>query len=245
MRIVVWNCNMALHKKLDALARIAPDVVVLPEARETSRLPKRMALAATRTYEWIGGISYKGLGVMAFAPFELEPACPPERNLEWVLPLRVRGPVNLTLLAVWAMNHRASPQAKGPNRDRQVAGALETYAHLFDEGPVVVAGDLNDSSIWDKPNGTRPFATKVDLLRERGLVSAYHEVLGVRFGEESDPTIYWRDRKADGPRYHIDYCFLPESWIPHTSVTVGSFDEWIAPKYSDHVPLIVDVELPS
>jgi hypothetical protein len=31
MRIVVWNCNMALHKKLDALARIAPDIVVLPE----------------------------------------------------------------------------------------------------------------------------------------------------------------------------------------------------------------------
>ena len=24
MRIVVWNCNMALHKKLDAPARIAP-----------------------------------------------------------------------------------------------------------------------------------------------------------------------------------------------------------------------------
>ena len=70
---------------------------------------------------------------------------------------------------------------------------------LFDEGPVVVAGDLNDSAIWDKPNGARPFATKVDLLRQRGLVSAYHEVLDVRFGEESDPTIYWRDRKADGP----------------------------------------------
>src|ERR1039457_3815777 len=245
MRIVVWNCNMALHKKLDALARIAPDVIVLPEAGEPSRLPERMVLAATRTYEWIGGISYKGLGVMAFAPFELEPACPPDRNLEWVLPLRVRGPVDFILLAVWALNHRASPQAKGPNRDRQVTDALEAYAHLFNEGPVVVAGDLNVNAIWDKPNGTRPFATKVNLLRQRGLVSAYHEVLGVLFGEESDPTIYWRDRKTDGPRYYIDYCFLPESWIPHTSVSVGSFDEWIALKYSDHVPMIVDVELPS
>jgi hypothetical protein len=87
MRIVVWNCNMALHKKLDAPARIAPDVVVLPEAGEPSRLPERMVSAATRTYEWIGGISYKGFGVMAFAPFELEPACLPDRNLEWVLPL--------------------------------------------------------------------------------------------------------------------------------------------------------------
>ena len=57
-----------------------------------------------------------------------------------------------------------SVNAKGLNRDRQVAGALETYAHLFDEGPVVVAGDLNDSAIWDKPNGARPFAAKVQLL---------------------------------------------------------------------------------
>jgi exodeoxyribonuclease-3 len=245
MRIVVWNCYMALHKKLDALARIAPDVVVLPEAGESSMLPERTISSETRTYEWMGGIPYKGLGAMAFTPFKLEQACPPDRNLEWVLPLRVRGPVDFNLLAVWAMNHRASSQAAGPNRDHQVAGALEAYADLFDGGPVVLAGDLNDNAIWDKPNGARPFAKKVELLRQRGLVSAYHEVLGVEFGQEPDPTIYWRDRKVDGPRYHIDYCFLPESWIPYTSVTIGSFDEWIAPKYSDHVPLIIDVELPT
>jgi len=245
MRIVVWNCCMALHKKLDALARIAPDVVVLPEAGAPSKVFDRIDRAATMTYEWIGSLPNKGLGVMSFAPFVLEPACPPDRALEWVLPLRVRGPVAFNLLAMWAMNHRASSAAKGPNRDRQLAGALETYAHLFDEDPVVLAGDLNDNSMWDKPNGARPFASKVEQLRERGLVSAYHEVREETFGEESEPTIYWRDRKLDGPRYHIDYCFVPANWIPFTSVTVGSFDEWVAPKFSDHVPLIVDVQLPS
>ena len=236
---------MALHRKMDALSRLAPDIAVLPEAAEPSRVPMRLAATVHNSYQWIGGNPSKGLGTMAFAPFELDPASPPDRNLEWVLPLRVRGPIEFTLLAVWAMNHRASPLAIGPNRDLQIKGALETYACLFDGVPVVLAGDLNDNAHWDKANGVRPFATKVELLRQRGLVSAYHEVLGVAFGEESDPTIYWRDRKIDGPRYHIDYCFLPESWIPYTSVTVGNFDEWVAPKYSDHVPLIIDISLPS
>jgi endonuclease/exonuclease/phosphatase family protein len=245
VRIVVWNCCGALQKNLGVLARIEPDVVILPEAGEPSRVFDGTVRAETMTYEWIGILPNKGLGVMAFAPFELEPACPPDRALEWALPLRVRGPVEFDLLAMWAMNHRASREAKGPNRDRQLAGALETYGHLFDENPVVVAGDLNDSAIWDKPNGSRPFASKVELLRERGLVSAYHEVREEAFGSESEPTIYWRERKLDGPRFHIDYCFLPESWIPHTSVTVGTFDEWVAPKFSDHVPLIVDVRLPT
>lgn len=244
MRIVVWNCNMALHRKMDALARLAPDIAVLPEVAEPSKVPIRPAETVQHSYQWIGANPSKGLGTLVFAPFELEPACPPDRNLEWVLPLRVRGPVDFNLLAIWAMNHRASPLAMGPNRDFQIQGALETYADLFDEGRVVLAGDLNDNVTWDKPRGARPFATKVDLLRRRGLVSAYHEVLGVEFGQEPDPTIYWRDRKVDGPRYHIDFCFLPESWIPFTSVTVGNFDEWVAPKYSDHVPLIIDVKFP-
>lgn len=245
MRIVIWNCNMALHRKLDALARLAPDIAVLPEAGESSRIPEPLAFEATRTYEWIGNISYKGLGAMAFAPFEIELACQPDRSLEWVLPLSVRGPIEFTLLAVWALNHRASSKATGPNRESQVTGALETYGRFFDERPVVVAGDLNDSAIWDKKRGPGSFATKVELLKQRGLRSAYHEVLGVPFGEESVPTLYWRDRTADGPRYHIDYCFIPESWIPHTSVTVGGFEEWVAPKYSDHVPLTIDVDLPA
>jgi exodeoxyribonuclease-3 len=235
---------MALHKKLDALARIRPDVAILPEAGQPSKVFGRNESTMSRTYAWIGGLPTKGLGVMSFAPFELESPCPPDQGLQWVLPLRVRGPVEFNLIATWAMNHRATSEAKGPNRDRQLAGALESYAQLFDEGQVVVAGDLNDNATWDKPNGARPFASKVELLRQRGLVSAYHEVRDEPFGGESEHTIYWRDRKLDGPRYHIDYCFLPVSWIPYARVTVGSFEEWVAPKYSDHVPLIVDVELP-
>jgi hypothetical protein len=31
-RIVIWNCNMALHKKVDLLMKFIPDVAVIPES---------------------------------------------------------------------------------------------------------------------------------------------------------------------------------------------------------------------
>ena len=232
---------MALDKKMDALARLRPNIAVLPEVAKKIKGP----LATDRTYEWLGINPHKGLGVMAFSPFKVELACTPDRNLEWVLPLRIRGEVDFILLAAWAMNQRASGQASGPNRDRQVMGALQSYASLMNELPVVVAGDFNDNVIWDRPRSARSFAATLNDLQQRGLESAYHEFRGEKFGEESIPTIYWRDRKRDGPSYHIDYCFIPRIWMPYATVTVGSFDEWIAEKYSDHVPLIVDIELPT
>jgi len=85
---------------------------------------------------------------------------------------------------------------------------------------------------WRTLDSFRP--TNMDVERRPWTLWRDSQVLGVRFGEESDPTIYWRDRKADRPRYHIDYCFLPESWIPYTSVTVGSFDEWMGLIYLVH-----------
>ena len=42
--------------------------------------------------------------------------------------------------------------------------------------------------------------------------------------------------------YHIDYCFISEDQVNKLkSVEVGEFDEWI--KYSDHVPLMVDLDV--
>jgi endonuclease/exonuclease/phosphatase family metal-dependent hydrolase len=46
--------------------------------------------------------------------------------------------------------------------------------------------------------------------------------------------------KRDGGSYHIDYCFVPESWTKSISaVELGGFDDWV--HLSDHVPLIVEV----
>jgi len=74
-----------------------------------------------------------------------------------------------------------------------------------------------------------------------GLLSAYHAFHEIDSGKETEPTLYWRNRKKDGPKYHIDYCFVPKTWTGRLqNVAVGSFDTLI--KLSDHMPLIVDLE---
>ena len=55
-------------------------------------------------------------------------------------------------------------------------------------------------------------------------------------------THYWRDRRKDGQTYHLDYIFAPHRWATNArDVELGSFDEWIATKLSDNVPLTVDL----
>jgi hypothetical protein len=50
-------------------------------------------------------------------------------------------------------------------------------------------------------------------------------------------------RHVDRP-YFVDYCFLPRSWISGVEAfVVGSPERWL--DVSDHVPLLLDMVLPS
>jgi len=109
--------------------------------------------------------------------------------------------------------------------------------------PAIVAGDFNNHPTWDKPGRLNTHANTVEAMTGLGLISAYHAFHKVDSGKGKEPTLYWRNRTKEDPRYHIDYCFVPKSWTGLLrQVTVGSFDPWI--KLSDHMPLIVDLESP-
>jgi exodeoxyribonuclease-3 len=146
-------------------------------------------------------------------------------------------------LAVWAQNASAGGIRKhqlGPLRR-----GLTRYKSFLGERPAVIAGDLNSNTIWDKPGWRINHSTKVRILEESfGLVSAYHAIRSEAHGQESEPTLYWRDRTKDGPTYHIDYVFLPAAWIGKVShLSVGAFETWCGAGLSDHVPVVVDVEV--
>ena len=82
----------------------------------------------------------------------------------------------------------------------------------------------------------------VDALEGLGLVSACHTVRDELHGRETIPTLYWMGRTKDGPTYHIDYVFLPRLWLGGLrAVEIGSFEAWGG--LSDHVPVVVDVEI--
>jgi len=245
LRIVVWNANMALHRKLDALQALAPDIAVIPECAKPEVLSKRTGAGGVPEMVWVGANPNKGLGVFAFHPYSISLSSTYDRRLEWIAPVSVQGPTPFFLLAAWCMNHRC--RAHSPEfPTRQVEPAIQGHAATIASVPTVLAGDLNNNVTWDRPNKPHSFASLVDLARQLGLESAYHEIKGVAFGSEPDATLYWRDRTEHGLRYHIDFCFLPRAWLPFvTSVSVGDFASWVAPGLSDHVPLVTDLQIPA
>jgi exodeoxyribonuclease-3 len=241
MRIVAWNCNMALDRKIEALLALEPDVAIVSECAEPDRFRARMGPGWTRSDPvWIGRNPNKGLAVFAFNGYTAALAERYDPRLRYIAPVRIVGPAACNLLAVWAQN-----LSGGITRKRQTGPllrSLRAYRDFLLEGPAIVAGDLNSNTIWDKPGWRNNHATKVASLRELGMISAYHHVRGEPHGAESEPTLYWRDRTKHGPTYHIDYVFLPNDWCARIrDLRVGSFEDWCGSGLSDHVPVVVDV----
>jgi len=243
MRLVAWNCNMALHRKLAPLLALRPDVAVISECASPARLKEKLPPEALdRDPVWIGTNRDKGLAVLAFNGYRAALVDDLyRRSLRFIAPVRIDGPVAFNLLAVWAQNF-----SDGIRRKRQPGplrlALTRDYGEFLADGPAMVAGDFNNNVYWDRPGYLINHDHTVALLDRYGLASAYHHARGEAQGAETEPTHYWRDRKKDGPTYHIDYVFLPNAWTEKVDeMTVGNFEDWCGSGLSDHVPLIVDV----
>jgi exodeoxyribonuclease-3 len=241
MRLVAWNCNMAFHRKREALLALAPDIAVLSECAAPERLAAQGALDGfAAAPAWIGCNPAKGLAVFACNGYSARLAAAHRPGLQWIAPVRVDGPVSFHLLAVWAQNFSAGVIRKhqvGPLRR-----GLARYRDFLAERPSLVAGDFNHNVIWDRPGWRNNHAGAVARLEALGLVSAYHARTGEAPGAESVPTLYWRDRTKDGPTYHIDYLFLPRAWLDRVRrFEIGGYEDWCGNGLSDHAPLVLDL----
>ena len=233
---------MALDRKVEGLLALKPDIAVISECAEPARLRARGAGWIESEPVWIGRNPHKGLAVFAFNGHAVRICEQYHHALRYVAPVHVEGANSFNLLAVWAQN--ASDGVMRKHQLGPLRRALSRYKAFLTAGTSVLAGDLNSNTIWDKPGWRINHSTKVRLLDERfGLVSAWHAVRGEKHGEESVPTLYWRDRTKDGPTYHIDYVFLPSRLIERTRIEIGTFEAWCGSRLSDHAPVVVDVEL--
>ncbi len=219
---------MAYRKKAKLISGYRPDIVVVPECESLGE--------TTGKHLWFGDNPKKGLGIFSYSDFELELHEAYNPAFKYVIPVKVKGPFEFNLYAVWAMN---DPLDLRKRYIGQVYSALDYYKTLLNY-PTVIMGDFNWNAIWDKSPSYPLYGNlgnTVDLLNLRGIRSAYHEFYQECFGKETKPTFFMHHNQ--NKPYHIDYCFAsPDFNI--SNVEIGNFADWI--KKSDHVPFIVSFE---
>ena len=228
MRLVTWNCCRGpAASKIPLLTGISASVSVITECPRPTDHDSIL---------WFGNNPRQGIVVAASEPYRISPAerrdAPP-----YAFPVRVIGPRSFLLLAIWSQRNADFRYV------RAIIRAVEIYRDLIISQPTVIAGDFNSNTIWDykRPPGQN-HSSLVQQLASLGLVSAYHHFFGEAQGAESRPTLYLH-RHPRKP-YHIDYCFIPQGWAKMLrSVEVGTDEPWA--KYSDHRPLIVDLDMPA
>jgi len=227
MRLVTWNCNLSLGRKLDLLLQLEPDIAVVQECEEALVVPTGYL------FRWRGNNPKKGLGVLVKRQ---EVVVSPLLQDEWTYFLPLTFPESgIRLLATWAYNHRAT--RFGPGRIGCPLEVLASMSEWLGEGHALVVGDFNNSVVWDKPNGPRNFGAVDAKLCALGFRSAYHSHTSEVLGSETRST-YFHTKNLAKP-FHIDYCFVHSS-LNIESVTVPEFAQWRA--VSDHVPIIVELD---
>ena len=231
MRILVWNINMAAHKKIALLRQLEPDIAILPECAAPDVIVAKCPEFTFTDAQWQERSRHKGLGVFSFGNVRLTRSPAFDPRFAVFLPLRVTGPTRFHLLAVWALNFQ-------PTSGLTMPDALRFYCRFLSRRDAVVAGDFNNSVFWDRPGKPTNFEGIANSLAKLGLTSAYHAVTKESFAQERQPTLWFLKRPHQG--YHIDYCFVPRSWLSSTAtVWIGQHGEWLV--HSDHAPLLVTI----
>lgn len=231
LRLLVWNCSGRLHDKLSDLTDLAPDVAVLAECACPEVFLRRVPPASLRARNllWDGTHPSRGLAVATFGSWRARLSPMYRARAASTLPVRLEGPAELDLVAVWArppkpdIGHRSGPEALRSALSRLLP-SLGT--------PAILAGDFNRTL-------ARETGLRADLAAA-GFVSAYHHVRGVRPGEEAEATFYRLRRYPS--RHHLDHVLVDRGTADRLhAVEIRSGAKWRA--WSDHAPMVVEMNL--
>lgn len=224
---------MAFRKKADYILSYKPDILIVPECEHPDKLKFESDTPKPNEILWYGENKNKGLGIFSYSDFKIKLLKTYNPELKFIIPIGVTGgEYHFTLYAIWANN---TADSDGQYIE-QVWKAIHHYKNHLKNKSVMLIGDFNSNTIWDKKHRSGNHSNVVNFLEGMRIYSTYHLHNKKIQGKELHPTLYMY-RHLDRP-YHIDYCFVSEDLTKQIkSVEIGEFQSWV--KYSDHVPLIV------
>lgn len=227
---------MKFRKKAEFILAEQPDLLIVPECENQERLVFGLSAKQPTDLFWYGKNYHKGIGVFSYSNFKIKLLDVHNPDFKYVLPLLVyNDKITLTVFAIWAQK----PQFHS-SYVFQIWDAVHFYSNLLDGDNIILAGDFNSNTIWDKPRRAVNHTELVNFLKTKNILSTYHYFHHQLHGKEKHMTLFMH-RKIDKP-YHIDYCFASSNLLDKLqNVEIGTYEAWT--KHSDHKPLIVKFDI--
>jgi len=224
---------MAFRNKAGLILKHKPDILIVPECEHPDKLKFKPGIKTPKDILWFGANQNKGLGIFSYGKCRFKLMDTHNPALRLVIPITVTcDDIDFTLFAIWANN----PGDKDGQYVEQVWKALHHYDAELSLKPVILVGDFNSNSIWDRKYREGNHSNVVQQLEKKGIVSCYHLHHGQIQGKEKHPTFYLYRHK--NKPYHLDYCFVSAHFAKKLGVVkIGRHYDWS--KYSDHVPVSV------
>jgi exonuclease III len=224
---------MAFRNKAAHILKHAPDILIVPECEHPDKLIFPVDIPKPADTLWFGKNRNKGLAILSYSNYRFKVLDVHNESLQMIVPILVTDKKQeFILFAIWANN----PSDKDGQYVAQIWKALHCYEELFSNKKVILAGDFNSNTIWDRPRRQGNHSHVVEYLEKRGISSTYHSYFKQLQGNEQHPTHYLY-RHQDKP-YHLDYCFSSSYFMKKINfVEIGDYDSWST--YSDHVPVII------
>jgi exodeoxyribonuclease-3 len=234
LRIVTWNCNMALRLKFNRLLSLRPDVAVVQECADPDGANGWRPDCAA--YDWIGFNPDKGLGIFTFGGLALTRSASYSETYALYLPVTVSGWCHFNLLGLWA----ADPRKVLAGATNDPAAALQHYRSFLAAGTSIVAGDFNRLPQQMTVRRGGPGSSVVDVLAGAGLINADFTMSDAS-GQPALRRTHFHQRKFSRG-FVVDYIFIPAAATARLNAfEVGDPHDWIT--WSDHVPLAAEFDL--
>ena len=234
MKILTWNCKLGFSKKkAEYIKSKIADLYVIQECQQQDLIELDFIFKNKSFY---CDIIESNFGVGLFSDtlnFEILPEYNP--CFRYIIPYRVfNDKTQFILFAVWTKDKDISNAKIEYTQQTWKAICFSKYQKYLQDS-VILIGDFNSTNKQkQQPHNSQIFAK----LKEYGIESAYHKIHACSDYDEEAPTLLWQMKKEQ--KFHCDYCFVSSDYKIN-SVNIGSVDEWEKMKFSDHLPVIVDL----
>ena len=235
MRIISWNCQGGYRKKIDNILELNPDIVVIQECESLESLRSFCKEKIPLKSFWFGGFyPHKGLGVFFYKDYQIL-SIDNDISIEFIVPMKIMNNFEFYLFAIWAMAPMGKD--KGKSYTYQIEKTITKHEGILRNNLSILIGDYNTPNI-EKPVEKTGFMV-IEEFKKLEIFSAYHEYFKKGYGEHNHYTFY--QHKKTEFKHMLDYCFASRSIIEKISkVEIGKYEDWI--EYSDHCPLIVEID---